>query len=83
MLSDYMNSLAISNDIPEELFKLFKRTIGDKDDLIEKELVILKDSFEMNIRPEIDVQGPLVSDFNVSGSLKGEKASIYISENIN
>ena len=37
--------------------------------------------FELNGTPEESTQAELVSDFNVSGTLEGEKAAIYISDN--
>ncbi len=67
------NGIAASFDFGHNIFGIYTDTKGS--------YINYNYDVDYNLTPEIDTQGALVDNFNVSGTLSGSGAAIYISDN--
>ena len=67
------DGLAVSFDFGTNLFGMYDETKGS--------YIHYSSVYESNIAPDMDTRAPLVDQFDVSGTLTGGKAAIFISDN--
>ena len=67
------DGIAVSFDFGANLFGLYGDNRGS--------YINFNSDFDMDVRPEEETTDPLVSNFNVAGTLTGGKVAIYISDN--